>query len=127
MDEVRRVAQHPLIDVGAHTVNHLSLGAAAPDDLVREVFDCRSALEDAIGGPVRHFAYPHGKLSAEAVRTVEAAGFAAAVTCDQRPFGPGEHPLRVPRVNTAEENGASLGSRLTALAALKPRPTNRVA
>ena len=64
-------------------------------------------------------------LSPAAVRTVEAAGFAAAVTCEERPLRQREHPLRVPRVATCEESGASLGSRLAAMAA--PRPANRVA
>jgi peptidoglycan/xylan/chitin deacetylase (PgdA/CDA1 family) len=117
IDEVRRVARHPLIEIGAHTVHHLALSTAAPDDLFRDVFESRSALERAIGRPVRHFAYPYGALSAAAVRTVEAAGFEAAVTCEERPLRRREHPLRVPRVATCEESGVSLGSRLATLVA----------
>ena len=125
--EVQRVACHPLIEVGAHTVHHLALSAAAPDDLFRDVFEGRSALERAIGKPVTRFAYPYGALSPAVVRTVEAAGFEAAVTCEDRPLRRREHPLRVPRVTTCEESGASLGARLTALAGLTPRLTHRVA
>jgi len=117
LDEVRRVASHPLIEIGAHTVHHLALSTAGPDDLFRDVFHSRSALERAIGRPVRHFAYPYGALSPAAVRTVEAAGFEAAVTCEERPLRRREHPLRVPRVATCEESGVSLGSRLATLVA----------
>jgi peptidoglycan/xylan/chitin deacetylase (PgdA/CDA1 family) len=124
LDEVRRAARHPLVDVGAHTVHHLSLSTASPDDLFRDVFESRSALERAIGVPVRHFAYPYGDLSPAAVRTVEAAGFDAAVTCEERLLRRREHPLRVPRLATCEESGASLGSRLSAMAGATPGPSN---
>ena len=125
LDEVRRVAHHPLIDVGAHTMHHLALSSASPDDLFRDVFEGRSALERAIGRRVSHFAYPYGDVSAAVVRTVEAAGFDAAVTCEARALRRREHPLRVPRVSTCEEAGPSLSSRLAELAGA--RSTNRAA
>lgn len=125
LDEVRRVARHPLIEVGAHTVHHLALSSASPDDLFRDVFDSRSALERAIETRVSCFAYPYGDLSPAVVRTVEAAGFDAAVTCDERAVRRHEHPLRVPRIATHEEHGSSLSARLAALAGC--RSTNRAA
>jgi peptidoglycan/xylan/chitin deacetylase (PgdA/CDA1 family) len=117
LDEVRRLARHPLVDIGAHTVHHLSLSLAAADDLHRDVFEGRSALERAIGRAVPHFAYPYGDLSPAAVQTVQAAGFSGAVTCEARVLRRREHPLRVPRLATFEEGGAALGARLAALAA----------
>jgi peptidoglycan/xylan/chitin deacetylase (PgdA/CDA1 family) len=112
--EMQRVATHPLITVGAHTVHHLALSTASADDLTREVFESRSALESVVGQPVPHFAYPYGDLSPAALRTVEAAGFAAAVTCESRPLRTCEDRLRIPRVSTFEEDGASLYARLVA-------------
>ena len=112
--EMQRVARHPLIDVGAHTVHHLALSAASADDLVHEVFESRTALESVVGKPVRHFAYPYGDFSPAALRTVEAAGFAAAVTCESRPLRAGEDRLLIPRLGTCEEDGASLHARLVA-------------
>ena len=117
LDEVRRLARHPLVEIGAHTVHHLSLSVAAADDLYRDVFECRSALERAIGRAVPHFAYPYGDLSPAAVQAVQSAGFSGAVTCEERALRRREHPLRVPRLATFEEGGASLGARLAALAA----------
>jgi len=116
-DEFRRLACHPLVEVGAHTVHHLSLSLASPDDLHRDVFECRTALERTIGRPVPYFAYPYGDLSPAAVRTVQAAGFAAALTCEERSLRSREHPLRVPRLATFEEAGAALGARLVTQAA----------
>jgi peptidoglycan/xylan/chitin deacetylase (PgdA/CDA1 family) len=112
--DVQRVARHPLIDVGAHTVHHVALSTASADDLAREVSESRAALESATGRPVPHFAYPYGDLSPAALRTVEAAGFAAAVTCESRPLRAREDRLRIPRVSTFEEDGASLNARLGA-------------
>jgi peptidoglycan/xylan/chitin deacetylase (PgdA/CDA1 family) len=114
-EEVRGLAHHPLIDIGAHTVHHLPLATAAPDDVLREVVDSRATLERVVGKPVRHFAYPHGAWSPAVVHTVEGAGFEVAVTCEARPLRPCEHPLSVPRVATCDESGASLSTRLAAL------------
>jgi len=125
--EIDRIARHPLIDVGAHTVRHPLLPTLPPDEAVREVFDSRLALEPVVGTKVRHFAYPHGLTSPSVVWTVAAAGFEAAVTCEPRLLRSREHRLCIPRVWTCEESGASLASRLVALADPAPVPANQVA
>jgi len=126
-EEIGRIARHPLIEIGAHTVHHSLLPTVPPDDVMREVVDSRSALEHVVGKPVRYFAYPHGLTSPVVVRTVDAAGFEGAVTCEPRLLRPREHPLCLPRLWTCEESGASLASRLAALVDPVPRPANRVA
>jgi len=84
-DEARRVAGHPLIDVGAHTVHHLALSTASPDDLFRDVFEGRSALERAVGKPVTHFAYPYGDTSEIIVQRLAKAEYRSGVTVNPGP------------------------------------------
>ncbi len=46
--------------IGAHTFSHPVLTGLDTLALRREVVDAGSALEDLVGGPVHHFAYPYG-------------------------------------------------------------------
>lgn len=62
-----RELEHMGFTVGSHTCTHARLTEIPPDQVAREVADSRKALEDAMGKPVRHFAYPYG-LHNDAVR-----------------------------------------------------------
>jgi peptidoglycan/xylan/chitin deacetylase (PgdA/CDA1 family) len=110
--EVRRLREFPLIEIGAHTVHHPFLPELSAEDCHREIFESRSALERLTGQCVKSFAYPFGGLSSEAVAMVTAAGFEVAVTCDNRAVRSREPRLRIPRVTTREEPGAALAARL---------------
>lgn len=70
-------------DIGGHTWSHPSLprlDAARLDDEVRGAAD---RLEQIVGGPVRHFAYPYGHHGRREV-SVAAARFELAVTAECR-------------------------------------------
>ena len=70
-------------DIGGHTWSHPSLprlDAARLDDEVRGAAD---RLEQIVGRPVRHFAYPYGRCGPREV-AVAASRFDLAVTADCR-------------------------------------------
>jgi peptidoglycan/xylan/chitin deacetylase (PgdA/CDA1 family) len=82
-DEIRAVAGHPLVTIGAHTVNHRNLKRLAEADARHEVDDVRRILKAELGEAPRHFAYPYGYASAVGDREVGFArdsGYASAVT-----------------------------------------------
>ncbi|MET9501416.1 polysaccharide deacetylase family protein [Streptomyces sp. NPDC006622] len=66
------------MEVGSHTVTHAQLDTLPRRDLTRELRDSRAALEDALGHPVRHLAYPHGYNSGRVRRMAAAAGYETA-------------------------------------------------
>lgn len=68
-------------EIGAHTVTHPDLSSLGFEDCLREMRDSREALERTLGVEVRTFAYPSCHYGPAAVEAVQAAGFAAAVTC----------------------------------------------
>jgi peptidoglycan/xylan/chitin deacetylase (PgdA/CDA1 family) len=47
-----------LVTVGSHTHTHALLDRARPDDVAAELDRSRALLEDRLGVPVAHFAYP---------------------------------------------------------------------
>ncbi|MFF3739768.1 polysaccharide deacetylase family protein [Streptomyces sp. NPDC002566] len=66
------------MEIGSHTVTHAQLDTLGPRALARELQASRAVLEDALGHPVRHLAYPHGYNSGRVRRTAAAAGYETA-------------------------------------------------
>ncbi len=86
-------------EIGCHTANHPRLDRLEAADWDAEVEESRAFLEDGLGAPVRHFAYPYGAYDEEAVRRVGEL-FDTAVTTRLAFLGAAEDPLRLPRLDT---------------------------
>ncbi|MDX2103688.1 MAG: polysaccharide deacetylase family protein [Alphaproteobacteria bacterium] len=110
--ELAELARHPLIEIGAHTVDHHPLTALNEADAMAAITHGRARLETLIDQPVSSFAYPFGSavtFSDRDVRLVEAAGFERAVTSLP---GPVRHPiathrLRLPRIPVSGHNAGA--------------------
>ncbi|TPI37962.1 polysaccharide deacetylase [Mesorhizobium sp. B2-9-1] len=82
-DELRIMAAHPLVTIGAHTINHRNLKRLSEADARHEIGDVRRVLKEKLGEEPRHLAYPYGYASAVGCREVgfaRDAGYASAVT-----------------------------------------------
>jgi peptidoglycan/xylan/chitin deacetylase (PgdA/CDA1 family) len=82
-DELRAMAGHPLVTIGAHTVNHRNLKRLSEADARHEVDGVSGILQAELGEAPRHFAYPYGYASAVGDREVgfaRDAGYVSAVT-----------------------------------------------
>ena len=82
-DEIRSIAAHPLVSIGAHTVNHYNLKRLSEEKAKREMTDVVTLLRSELGESPRHMAYPYGYASAVGCREValaKEAGYVSAVT-----------------------------------------------
>jgi peptidoglycan/xylan/chitin deacetylase (PgdA/CDA1 family) len=80
-EEVVRLDDGGLVDVGAHTVTHPVLSAQAPAVQESEIRLSKRRLEEILDRPVSLFAYPFGAradYTSETVGLVREAGFACA-------------------------------------------------
>ena len=66
------------MEIGAHTRTHPNLATLSDARLNEEIGGCKADLEDLVGQPIRHLAYPGGRFSDAVVRCVERHGFHAA-------------------------------------------------
>jgi len=103
-DEIRRIAAHPLVSIGAHTVNHHNLKRLSEEKARREMTDVVTLLRSELGQSPRHLAYPYGYASAVGCREVklaEEAGYVSAVTTRHGVLRPehSEHLLALPRIS----------------------------
>ncbi len=100
-DEVRKLHESGMT-VGAHTVNHYNMPSLDAGVLEREVRESKRILEEAIGAPVEHFAYPNGRTArhcnAPTAEAVARAGFRSAVTSVSGPASPRFSPYCLPRL-----------------------------
>ncbi len=101
-DEVRRLAEDPLVTIGAHTVAHHSLNRLSEMEVVAEVDEGRRELAAQLGREVRHFAYPFGGSNAVGEREfaiVRRSAFATMLTTQAANLTGGHATLtdRLPR------------------------------
>ena len=83
-------------EIGGHGFSHRILPQCSRKVVVEEVEVCKQSLEDILGREVRMFAYPRGRHSSVAVRSVKHAGYAGARTTEMFSLGLHFDPYRMP-------------------------------
>ena len=81
--EIEELARHPLATIGAHTLTHPRLARLDDAEMRTELGAAKSILEERLGRPVVHLAYPVGDPGSAGRREFDAAaafGYASAVT-----------------------------------------------
>jgi peptidoglycan/xylan/chitin deacetylase (PgdA/CDA1 family) len=66
------------MEIGSHTVTHAQLDTLTTRQLRAELLDSKAVLEDALGHPVPHLAYPHGYNSPRVRAMAARAGYRTA-------------------------------------------------
>lgn len=66
------------VTIGSHTINHPWLTQLVSDEAKREIEESKKSLEDRIGMPINHFAYPYGDLNQPVADMVKDAGYVTA-------------------------------------------------
>lgn len=90
------------VEIGVHSYTHADLGQLADQRLLRfEIVAARTDLEEALGRPLRYFAFPfgrHGNLSRAAFELARQAGYSAACSAYGGLNFPGDDPFHLQRV-----------------------------
>lgn len=95
-----------LVEIGAHTISHPRLSALEESEALAELTGSRIRLEEKLGRPIRHVAFPYGRrqdCSKREFTLARKAGFASAATTRKGLIRHGDDPFRLRR-NTL--NGA---------------------
>jgi peptidoglycan/xylan/chitin deacetylase (PgdA/CDA1 family) len=119
--QLRALAQHPLVTIGGHTTTHPNLKRAAAATVRAEMAENRKFLQDLTGTPIAHNAYPFGHSGACGEREAEISrlvGFRTAVTTRPGMIFPEhrEHLHALPRVCLMpDENASTLHCKLNGM------------
>lgn len=117
-DELLGLVQGGLVEVGAHSVTHPVLAALAEPEQKVEVEECKWRLEEILGSPVRHFAYPFGSrtdFTRRITNIVERAGFLTGCANYPGIVRNGRNRYRWPRILVRDWDGDEFRRRLRAL------------
>jgi peptidoglycan/xylan/chitin deacetylase (PgdA/CDA1 family) len=76
--------------IGSHTSNHVSLPMETREVAAEELRNSKAELEQRLGRPIAHFAYPGGEFTSAVVDEVRQAGYDFAYTACRH--GDARHP-----------------------------------
>jgi peptidoglycan/xylan/chitin deacetylase (PgdA/CDA1 family) len=103
-EEVCRLADGKLVEIGAHTVTHPRLSSQPLEGQRDELQNAKSWLEELLGRPIASFSYPFGgsgHYSGETVRAVRQAGYRRACTSVAHRVAKGDSLHELPRFNAS--------------------------
>ena len=95
-------------EIGAHSHTHRQLDLLRQSQITDEVSRSRDMLAEALGHPIRSFAYPHGYWRAKVLRLVGAAGFDSACAVGNALCSAHDHPLALSRLMVRASTEASV-------------------
>lgn len=104
--QLRDLAQHPLIEIGSHTMSHADLSALDADGLDREIRGSRDRLEEGLGRTIESFSYPHGGLRPAILERIKEAGYRRACSSEGGLVQSGSDAFRLPRLWPPDSSGA---------------------
>ena len=100
-EQLARMAEDPLVTIGAHTVSHPVLCKMSEEAVAAEMRMSKQILEKRLGRLVLHFAYPFGgrvHAGAREFRLAADCGFASAVTTRLGNVFPESDRAALPRI-----------------------------
>ena len=109
-EELARLAAHPLITIGSHTIDHVSLTDVSPENQRAQIDGGRRMLEEMISAPVTTFAYPYGRHDDITVGIVKALGLHLACTTHEGPATFRADSHRLPRLMVVDQSGNSFAN-----------------
>jgi peptidoglycan/xylan/chitin deacetylase (PgdA/CDA1 family) len=98
---LRELLHSPFVEVGSHSLDHLSMRSLPRTELERQVVDSKRTLEQLLGRAVTTFAYPYGQLCDISRRTEDAiarADYRVAVTTRWGSMNRPDRPLALRRI-----------------------------
>ena len=105
-EQVRQMLADGMV-IGAHTLSHLNLPNADPEDALHEISDSRKVLEERLGKPIRHFSVPnsgpYAYYNAAVKQMVRASGYASSVVSAAGFADENSDRLELHRVRTVPE------------------------
>lgn len=111
-EELARIAAHPLVTIGSHTVGHRPLTRIDDAALRAELAGSKAALEAVCGRPVTLFSYPFGFVDRRVAGAVAEAGYAAACCSHPGLAGIGSDRFRLPRLQAFDDPADRFSRRL---------------
>jgi peptidoglycan/xylan/chitin deacetylase (PgdA/CDA1 family) len=125
------LAKDPLIEIGAHTINHPRISRLSPEAALAELEGSRARLNERLGLNVQHFAFPYGRSGDCGPRDsalARRAGFLSAATTRKGLVRGGQDRFSLPRntINGGHRSLSAMEMHLMGLTGTAARIVGRV-
>ncbi|UBF26845.1 polysaccharide deacetylase family protein [Kovacikia minuta CCNUW1] len=100
-EQLKEMVADPLVTIASHSVTHRVMTTLSEPEIQTEVQKSKQILEAKLGIPIHYFTYPEGNYNAQIAKSVQDAGYAAALTmndADERLAGQSESLMAIGRL-----------------------------
>jgi peptidoglycan/xylan/chitin deacetylase (PgdA/CDA1 family) len=111
-DEVCMLEKEGIIEIGAHSINHLSLPAHPIAVQRNEIRQSKAYLEEILGRRVTSFSYPYGDFTGDTITLIKEAGIACACSVQAASVRQQSDCFQLPRFEVQDWNGGEFADRL---------------
>lgn len=115
LDELCELGTDPLIEIGAHTVNHACLGRLTRTAQHHEIRESRDFLEKSLGRKITSFAYPYGdarSINQDSLELTRDLGFRVALSTLDGVVTRGSARYALPRMMARDWSGEDFAARV---------------
>lgn len=85
-------------DIGSHGATHADFYRLTKEQIVEEVVDSKTNLENSLGFSIPYFAYPKGRYTDEILKALRTAGYVHAFSMNDGYVNASTNELLIPRV-----------------------------
>ena len=96
--QIDEMQESGYIDFESHTLSHMQLDKATPEETWEQLSESKQALEWHLKKPVSFIAYPCGSYDDELILKTKEAGYRAAFTVNYGVTNPDENPFVLDRI-----------------------------
>ncbi len=83
IEQVKEISKHDTVSIGSHSLTHPILTKCSLEKSSVEISQSKKTLEQWIGIPVKHFAYPNGDFTSREVNILKQSGYTVAFSIEQ--------------------------------------------
>jgi len=114
-DEIKKLAEHPLITIGAHTHTHPRLSDLSFEDQKDNILKSKNLLEEMTGTEIKTFAYPFGgklDFNKSSEKAVAELNFDVAFSNNGAIANNFSKKFSIPRINIREYSAKELSKKI---------------
>ena len=103
IEEVKSLAQNPLVTIGSHTVHHALTANCTDNELEFEIKESKEKLREWSNKEVKYFSYPNGRFDGRERKILKESGYKLAATDKKRFITKNDDLYLIPRIGIKDE------------------------
>jgi peptidoglycan/xylan/chitin deacetylase (PgdA/CDA1 family) len=103
IEEVKSLAQNPLVTIGSHTVHHALTVNCTDNELEFEIKESKEKLQEWTNKEVKYFSYPNGRFDGRERKILKESGYKLAATDKKRFITKNDDLYLMPRIGIKDK------------------------